>query len=124
MEQRRRTRRRLPRRGVRHGPARFELAVTACFIASMIGAVYVGGPTDLKNALAMSIPFFLMGLLVVRRELFAITLLPIFLSLLMGDSAGNEMHVGNMQVVFWLGSALLFLPVLIAGVLIRKTIDD
>lgn len=124
LNQRRRARRRLPSRGVRPGPARFELAVTACFVVSMVVAVYTGGPSDLMRALVISIPYLLLGLLVVRRELFAVIPSPLLLSLFMGDSGSNDMHVGDRQVVFWLSSALLFIPMLLVGVSIRRTLDS
>lgn len=89
----------------------------------MVVAVYTGGPSDFARALIIAIPYFVFGLLVVRRELFAVGVLPFFLSLFVGESGGSEMHVGNPQIVFWLGSVLLILPVLLCGILIRNTYD-
>lgn len=42
----------------------------------MVAAVYTGGPSDFAQALIIAIPYFVLGLLVVRRELFAVGVLP------------------------------------------------
>ena len=115
--------RRLPRRGVRPGPARFEIAVAAGFLLSMVAAVVSGGPTDLPRAFVIAVPFFLLGLLVVRRELFVVIAFPVLLSVFFDDRTSHELRIENPQVVFWLVGALLWAPAVLLGYSIRKSFD-
>lgn len=114
---------RLPNRGVRPGPARFEILVTTMFILTMVAAVVAGGPTDLTQAVAIAVPYFLLGLLVVRRELFAVVVFPIALSLFFTNQSSHELRLENPQVVYWLAGVLFWAPALIFGYLVRKKFD-
>lgn len=115
--------RRLPRRGLRPGPARFEIMVTLGFALSMVAAVVAGGPTDLPRAFLIAVPFLLLGLCVVRRELFVVTALPILLSVFFDDRTSHELRLENPQVIFWLVGVLLWGPALMLGYSIRKRFD-
>lgn len=115
--------RRFPRRGVRPGPARFELFVTAIFASSMMAAVALGGPTNLERASLLAAPFLLLGLLVVRRELFVVVAVPVLMSLFFDNQTSHELRLENPQVVYWVVGGLLWAPVLLAGYWIRKRFD-
>lgn len=115
--------RRLPHRGVRPGPARFEILVTLSFVVSMVVAVVAGGPTDLARAAVIAVPYFLLGLLVVRRGLFVVTALPIVLSVFFDDRTSHELRLENPQVIFWMVGVLLWAPALVLGYSIRKWFD-
>lgn len=56
---------------------------------SMVVAVVAGGPTDLARAAVIAVPYFLLGLLVVRRGLFVVTALPIVLSVFFDDRTSH-----------------------------------
>ena len=119
----RRRNRRLPHRGVRPGPARFEILVTLGFALSMMVAVIAGGPTDLARASVIAVPFLLLGLLVVRRGLFVVAALPILLSIFFDNRTSHELRLENPQVIFWLVGVLLWGPALMLGYSIRKWFD-
>ena len=94
----------LPHRGVRPGPAKFEIAVTILFLVSMVLASFLGGPSDPTRALLISLAFFLFGFLVVRKSLFFAAIVPVLLSLIV-DKAGGQVHASSPQVILWLASA-------------------
>lgn len=89
----------------------------------MVLAVIAGGPTDLPRAFAISLPFLLLGLLVVRRELFAVVLLPLLLSPFFDDRTSHELRLENPQIVFWMVGILLWIPALWLGYFLRKRFD-
>ena len=55
----------------------------------MVVAVVAGVPTDLARAAVIAVPYFLLGLLVVRRGLFVVTALPIVLSVFFDDRTSH-----------------------------------
>jgi len=89
----------------------------------MVLAVLAGGPTDLPRALGIALPFFLLGSLVVRRELFAVIVLPLLLSPFFDDRTSHELRLENPQIVFWMVGMLLWLPALWLGFMLRKRFD-
>jgi hypothetical protein len=89
----------------------------------MVAAVIAGGPTDLPRAAVIAVPFLLLGLLVIRRELFAATALPFLLSIFFDERTSHELRLENPQVVFWLVGVLLWGPTLMLGYAIRKRFD-
>lgn len=98
-----------------------ELGALVCFALSMIAAVYLGGPSDLARAVVISVPYLLLGMLIVRRELLVVSLLPVFLSIFLGHPGGGGEESTNQHVVLWIGGLLLFLPMLVVGAFLRRS---
>lgn len=97
--------------------------MTLAFTLCMSVAVTMGGPTDVSRAAIVAVPFFLLGLFVVRRALFVVVALPVVMSLFFDNQTSHELRLENPQIVYWVAGAWLWAPVLLLGYWIRKKFD-
>ena len=107
----------------RPGPAKVELATTFAFIALLAACVHFGGPAHLASTAIVCLIYFAFGFAVVRKGLLAAGILAFPFSLLGDPHAMSDESIHIAQVALWLGTAVLWVPSLLAGYALRKRIS-
>ena len=105
------------------GPAGREFAVTFVFIALLATCVHFGGPAHLASTAIVCFIYFLFGLAVVRKGLLAAGALAFPFSLLGDPHAMSDTSIHVAQFGLWLGTAVVWVPSLLLGYVLRKRID-
>ncbi|MBN8870521.1 MAG: hypothetical protein J0H66_11635 [Solirubrobacterales bacterium] len=109
----------------RVGLARFEVAVTICFLALAFLMVSHGGPAHLLSTILVCLVYATFGFLIfVHKEFLIASIAPIPLTLFTGDPHAfdrDNIHVA--QIVLWIGSAIFWVPALMVGQALRRRLE-
>lgn len=101
-----------------------EILATIGFIAVLAVCVHFGGPAHLASTGIICLIYFLFGLSVVRKGLLIVGILAFPFSLFGDPHSGDEGNIHVAQFALWLGTAVLWIPSLLLGYLVRRRIDQ